>query len=250
MTDSNICLRSVKSQAQNSGLCRITQMADTREIESILSDLYDIESVIPELSSRLAEAVERLSGEVSDSEKDALVSRLYWEVPQIGARNLAKWFFNDSERGRRFRACVLRYMDEFLCEKCGCKLPVTRRDKLRTYTKERGYSLICESCRKSRDAERLSIVSKPIPRNPHPDYRNLETMPYREYLQTPEWQARRKRQLSSAGYRCQVCNTGTKRLNVHHRTYERRGRELFSDLIVLCEDCHALFHGKINTSPS
>ena len=68
-------------------------------------------------------------------------------------------------------------------------------------------------------------------------------MPYRDYLQTSEWQERRKAALKRTGYRCQVCNRG-RTLHVHHRTYERRGAELASDLIVLCDECHALYHGK------
>ena len=51
--------------------------------------------------------------------------------------------------------------------------------------------------------------------------RELRTMPYKEYLQTPEWQERRKARLKAARYRCQVCNTIDQRLNVHHRTYGR-----------------------------
>jgi hypothetical protein len=69
----------------------------------------------------------------------------------------------------------------------------------------------------------------------------LKQMPYDEYLRTPEWKKRRKKQLKSAGHRCQVCNS-PKRLNVHHRTYDRRGQELPQDLIVLCRNCHSIFH--------
>ena len=67
-------------------------------------------------------------------------------------------------------------------------------------------------------------------------------MPYQEYLQTPEWQARRKDALQRAEYRCQTCNASDRILDVHHRTYERRGHEKPSDLTVLCRDCHELFH--------
>ena len=66
-------------------------------------------------------------------------------------------------------------------------------------------------------------------------------MPYAEYLQTPEWFAKRTAALRRAGYRCQLCNR-TGRLEVHHRTYERRGNEAPEDLIVLCEGCHEVFH--------
>lgn len=43
------------------------------------------------------------------------------------------------------------------------------------------------------------------------------------------------------GHRCQTCGS-TERLQVHHRTYLRRGREMSRDLMVLCEPCHKLFH--------
>lgn len=70
----------------------------------------------------------------------------------------------------------------------------------------------------------------------------LRTMPYREYLQTPEWQATRKDALRRAGYRCQVCGATGFKLNVHHNTYERRGEEYARDLIVLCYPCHNAHH--------
>jgi hypothetical protein len=72
--------------------------------------------------------------------------------------------------------------------------------------------------------------------------RELAGMPYQEYLETPEWQQRRKIMLKRAGYQCQVCGNGTE-LHTHHNTYKRRGAELATDLVVLCSGCHRLFHG-------
>jgi hypothetical protein len=69
-------------------------------------------------------------------------------------------------------------------------------------------------------------------------------VPYAEYLQTRHWQEVREAALKAADYRCQVCYSPD-RLNVHHRTYERRGRELPSDVTVLCADCHGRFHDKL-----
>ena len=71
-------------------------------------------------------------------------------------------------------------------------------------------------------------------------------MPYREYLQSPEWAARRLGKILAADRRCQVCNSKGP-LEVHHRTYERRGAERWGDLTVLCEVCHGLFtaHGRL-----
>jgi hypothetical protein len=72
----------------------------------------------------------------------------------------------------------------------------------------------------------------------------LRRMPYREYLRSTEWRTTRRFALDHAEGRCQLCNRPG-RLDVHHRTYERRGNELLADLTVLCRPCHTNFH----TSP-
>ncbi len=72
----------------------------------------------------------------------------------------------------------------------------------------------------------------------------LRSLPYREYLQSPEWKERAALARERAGYRCQVCNAINVQLNVHHRTYERLGNEVDGDLTVLCQPCHQIFHEK------
>lgn len=76
----------------------------------------------------------------------------------------------------------------------------------------------------------------------------LKAMPYAEYLRTPEWQETRRQALRRASYRCQACN-GQGRLDVHHRTYERRGNERDRDLTVLCRACHDKFHDRSSLPP-
>jgi len=63
---------------------------------------------------------------------------------------------------------------------------------------------------------------------------------YRAYLQTGDWGERRAACLKAAGYRCVVCNSW-RRLQAHHRTYERVGFELPGDLTCLCRDCHEAY---------
>ena len=67
-------------------------------------------------------------------------------------------------------------------------------------------------------------------------------MNYQEYLNTKHWQKVRKRALKRAAYHCQVCGQRTV-LSVHHNNYDRIKRERMSDVVVLCKDCHALYHG-------
>lgn len=72
--------------------------------------------------------------------------------------------------------------------------------------------------------------------------RHLRAMPYREYLRSPEWRRVRAAALLRAGNACQLDATHTRDLEVHHNTYERRGQELPSDVVVLCASCHRLHH--------
>lgn len=67
-------------------------------------------------------------------------------------------------------------------------------------------------------------------------------IPYKEYIESVQWKARRQEHLVRVGFRCQVCNAGNTILNVHHGTYERIGDERYEDLIVLCKDCHEIFY--------
>jgi 5-methylcytosine-specific restriction endonuclease McrA len=70
----------------------------------------------------------------------------------------------------------------------------------------------------------------------------LQSMPYAEYLKTYEWRKKREYALKRADHCCNICNKPDESLDVHHRTYERRGNESYTDLIVLCRGCHATFH--------
>lgn len=71
----------------------------------------------------------------------------------------------------------------------------------------------------------------------------LRAMRYADYLLTPEWLATRATIRERFGNRCAVCNSD-RTLQVHHRTYERRGEEDIRDLTLLCADCHSRFHGR------
>jgi hypothetical protein len=70
----------------------------------------------------------------------------------------------------------------------------------------------------------------------------LRAMPYRHYLQTPEWSRTRKAALSRAGNACSLDAAHTVSLEVHHRSYEHLGAEFASDVVVLCHSCHRLHH--------
>ena len=99
----------------------------------------------------------------------------------------------------------------------------------------------CKLCRAA-----LSVGARPQKFNrPSPilveESDQLKRMKYNEYLKTQHWQRRRISALKKANNSCQICNSN-ERLDVHHRTYERRGCERPTDLTVLCRQCHTLFH--------
>jgi len=140
------------------------------------------------------------------------------------------------------------------CDKCGAPLQFRSRSHMQSVLSDvrrsqrkghgnyaEGYSVICDPCLESIQRERSAHWRK---QESMRDARLLElhTMPYPDYLKTPEWQARRQHHVKSAGFRCQVCNASDVQLNVHHRTYKRRGYELYNDLLAVCSDCHEIFH--------
>lgn len=73
----------------------------------------------------------------------------------------------------------------------------------------------------------------------------LRRLPYRAYLQTPEWKRRRNRALARASWRCEQPGcTSTESLEVHHRRYDRLGAEPDEDLCVLCYGHHHALHAQ------
>jgi 5-methylcytosine-specific restriction endonuclease McrA len=74
-------------------------------------------------------------------------------------------------------------------------------------------------------------------RRPH----ELKAVPYDAYLRSPEWQRKRRHALERADHRCEACGN-REQLDVHHMTYENRGQELPSDLVVFCRSCHDQWH--------
>lgn len=65
---------------------------------------------------------------------------------------------------------------------------------------------------------------------------------YAEYLQGEHWQMMRRLALKDSDGRCRVCDSDDM-CDVHHRSYDRIGREELSDLVVLCRSHHEMFHG-------
>jgi hypothetical protein len=109
---------------------------------------------------------------------------------------------------------------------------------------------ICYPCQSKRikDLRDHKIMSGVLrTTDTHKDNKTARQQEYREYLSTDHWRELAEETKRLAGYRCQVCNS-TEHLQAHHRTYERKGKELQSDLVCLCDSCHNLYHKKNEVS--
>jgi 5-methylcytosine-specific restriction endonuclease McrA len=73
----------------------------------------------------------------------------------------------------------------------------------------------------------------------------LQSLPYKEYLQSKYWKTRSKKEKTWAKHICQLCKKNFKYLDVHHLSYKNLGHERKKDLLVVCRNCHAKLHGVI-----
>jgi 5-methylcytosine-specific restriction endonuclease McrA len=70
---------------------------------------------------------------------------------------------------------------------------------------------------------------------------------YDKYLESEHWQGMRRQALAAQLQEhdhnfCVQCAAKTAQLHVHHLTYERLGKELLSDLTIICKPCHNKVH--------
>ncbi len=225
---------------------------DYREqVEAILDDILGLEDAISALRTKIEkEVLVEAAGILDDEQSISLARYLYFRRVDFSSNAIARGLFGDKNSSRMINR-VGDFEMEIECDHCGKKRKVSSRFEMEEALKggknyAEGKLMLCRPCEKQMFHDRSSpeehakwkkIREKEISR-----YQQLRTMPYKEYLQTPEWNQRRNRHLKSARFSCQVCNASNSILDVHHRTYERRGNELFTDLIVLCRNCHSLFH--------
>lgn len=64
---------------------------------------------------------------------------------------------------------------------------------------------------------------------------------YSKYISSPKWKLVCKRYWAAYGRKCQACGSRN-HLHVHHKSYDRFGREPLTDLAGLCNTCHRAVH--------
>lgn len=172
------------------------------------------------------------------------LAEFYW-CTDLPTKEIAKAYDVHGGASAIWRAAGPGILCGIFCNSCGGILYIRSRSQA-TATKEairQRLDIICEGCAKHEESLRWKEHELAV-QSEREYQHHLKHMPYREYLQTEHWNSVRKSALRRAKYRCSLCYA-QKPLQVHHRTYERRGNEWPEDLIALCGSCHSSFHKKL-----
>lgn len=73
---------------------------------------------------------------------------------------------------------------------------------------------------------------------------NLKSMgfkSYSEFLLSEWWHVKLNAIYFAKGKICELCGS-TRKLTIHHKTYEHLGNEPLKDILVLCKNCHMREH--------
>ena len=207
--------------------------SDIDEANAMIDDIIAKKEKLQNAEWMLSEVVEFcLSPDKTDSwseedkkKKYELASRLYWKLPSFRLSTINE-MFNISNENDLLRYVIKPLDERFYCPYCEeyGTTKIENREHLKKIRKWATLDRPCDDCIKM--GRRVG---------------QLKAMPYKEYLQTEEWQKTRQLFLKKADNKCQLCNA-EKQLHVHHRTYENLGEEGENDCIVLCRGCHAKFH--------
>lgn len=197
---------------------------------------------------RMNDAARRYLMAAKDHEDQILrADFVYWKMPDVRTGVIASVLLGDEKKGCRVASMIPGCNAGFECQKCGELVRFSSRTDMQQHiSSERKFGGFGRTCDECREKERQESQARYRQSQDELDaaIEELRSMPYREYLLTQHWLDTRNRKLRQAQFRCQICNEGWP-LDVHHRTYERRGFEDMGDLTVLCRNCHSKFHDKL-----
>lgn len=219
----------------------------TKDLYKILADIEELETMLKEAREQLHQEVTNLPTKIGDNKdlNDAVFHHFYWFDERVPANALKQAFQRwpaSQTRKANSESAIKNARIEIACSQCTSPFYVEFESR-HSLNQFRGWHSagICEDCKAKASLKTNEEYAKWRSEREE-RVRLLHAMPYYEYLKTAEWAERRLKAMKRARFRCQVCNAYGVRLNVHHRTYERRGFEYDQDLITLCETCHGIFH--------
>lgn len=207
-----------------------------------------------ELERQRNEAKEKLTQELKSlkvAESQEFVDWYYWQTDN-DTTILAEML--GVGRNQIAKKATAPYQLPYKCQRCKqtshypCNSRADAKSFLKNarskYTKEDCY---CQQCKDELEKERRNKLVKRAQTKEErakDKIHLLRIMPYNEYLQTKHWKTFSRERMREADYKCKKCGRSDIELNVHHLTYERRGCELPSDVIVLCKACHLEAHNR------
>lgn len=208
-------------------------------LKAIWDRIDSLEQKIIDTRSQVEDEIRRLS---RNKHRQKALRQLYWDPRErVPVMVLAELFRLD---GAELIAVVRPLGVAAVCNLCGLKFTLevkTRSARIELERERVSKTLnpkqaVCSSCFAFRQVD-LEILRKK--KGERLD--GLHLAAYQKYLLTPQWAERRARALKRAKGKCSLCSS-KKRLECHHRTYERIGMERDEDLSVLCANCHGSHH--------
>jgi len=218
---------------------------DIGALRIVCAELEALTDQRKRLKARLPEGIADRLRTLPIPQGKAWLQELYWMTPDVAVaiRKAHKTVYGKGDFLPRIR--------EFAgtCADCGRPIlwPCRSWSKYREMSRDVRRQYVCPDCGVQREQQQLAEHREweaqrgRRERAEKAHMERLQGLPYAEYLLTHHWRQVRASALWRAKSRCQLCN-GVHELNVHHRTYERRGCELPADVIVLCENCHLKHH--------
>ena len=198
-----------------------------------------------DLQGQLAHARYKLEAEIArlakTKHRQVILDLVYWDPEErITVTRLAELFKAKTITVLAEEAGAKKL--ETSCLLCGAHflLWVTSRSARQALARETATAnpkwRSCPTC----DRDRLKALSV-LAKGKGQKLTSAHRAAYARYLQSPQWKERREKALKKAGGKCSLCSS-KRRLDCHHRTYERIGRERSADLLILCHSCHETFH--------
>jgi len=211
------------------------------EIEQLKEQIKGIMEEISQVKQNARhEALESMTEAENNDEAMLLAAHFYWLHDDLIDAQTVGVFLGTAAQGVAMKVKSLALT--LKCYDCGEMTEYYPTSRTNAKYHIRSGTCVCSACQLERDNGHTRRAKEYADR-----IATLKQMPYQQYLQTEHWQSTRKQMLKRARFSCQLCSAKGE-LHVHHRTYANRGNEQYGDLIVLCANCHAKFHDKLENS--
>lgn len=237
-----------------------TEFPELTEIEDVLDRIHEHEAAIANLMENLPPLVHALRGIEDGARRKAIATHLYWFMPEVKVKDIA---FAFTGRAQQFAVIGLIRPDEtrFTCTKCTAPISISTRQKMKEFqaesTQDARHSghhwstarLLCGQCQAER-ARASKIIRNKMESAYIARRSELRAMSYAEYLQTPEFDQRRRyavddRLKETVGLTCSICPSEDE-IGLYHKI--NMPIPCDADTILLCSTCKdaLLEKGKIH----